>query len=212
MKKNILRIIIVVPLLLIFMVLCSDYLIHSTTRVYCYDTLENLPENNVGVVLGTAKYVPGGHANQYYQYRVEAVCKLFDSGKIKYVLISGDNIDKTYNEPVAIKKDLIKQKIPEDRIYLDYAGIRTFDSIIRASKVFGLTQFTVISQQFQNERAVFIGRRAGLEVVGYNAQDVGDSNISKIMLREKLARIKMLLDIYVFHQEPEFLGDAIKIP
>lgn len=124
---------------------------------------------------GWSLYVPGGHANLYYQYRIEAAVRLYQADRIQYILISGDNALKAYNEPAMIQKDLLKRGIPKHHIYLDYAGFDTFDSIVRAREVFGQQQLTVISQRFQNERAIYIGRQLGMEVVGYSAQAVDSS-------------------------------------
>ena len=73
----------------------------------------------------------------YYKYRLEAAIKLFKSGKIEYIVISGDNGSKTYDEPTDFKEDLIKAGIPENKIYLDYAGFRTLDSVVRIKEIFG---------------------------------------------------------------------------
>ena len=126
--------------------------------------------------------------------------------------MSGDNRKKEYNEPRAMRDALIKKGISEDHIILDYAGFRTFDSMIRAEKVFGQDSFIVISQPFHNERAVFIARKSGIEAYGFNARDVDVAAGFKTKLREVGARVKMILDIYVLHTEPKFLGDPVIIP
>lgn len=211
MKKRIHIILAATVLLMAITTLFSDYIIDSFSQDYCFKKIEKLPENEVGVVLGTAKYSLDGQINLYYQYRIDATVRLFESGKIKYVLVSGDNAQKEYNEPITIKKDLIARGIPKNRIYLDYAGFRTLDSIIRANKIFGQQKFTVISQRFHNERAVYIGRQTGLETVAYDAQDVGTQYGLKTNLREKFARVKTLLDIHILQKAPKFLGEKIEI-
>lgn len=211
MKKRIYIVLAAIFLLPVIIVFCSDYIIDSFSQAYCFQKIEKLPENEVGVVLGTAKYSPGGQINLYYQYRIDATVRLFKSSKIKYILVSGDNAQREYNEPITIRKDLVARGIPKNRIYLDYAGFRTLDSIIRANKIFGQQRFTVISQRFHNERAVYIGRHAGLETIAYDAQDVGTHYGLKTNLREKFARVKTLLDIHILHKSPKFLGEKIEI-
>ncbi|MGB0177627.1 MAG: SanA/YdcF family protein, partial [Owenweeksia sp.] len=101
---------------------------------------------------------------------------------------------------------------PEERIVLDYAGFRTFDSMVRAREVFGQQAFTVISQPFHNERAIFIARKFGIEAYGYNAPDVIGAGGFRTKVREVGARVKMVLDIYVLNTQPKFLGEKIIIP
>jgi SanA protein len=177
-----------------------------------YTNLIEIPSNKVGVILGTSKYLSNGAVNNYFSYRIDAAEKLFFSNKITYILVSGDNSTIHYNEPITIKNELITRGIPADRIILDYAGFRTFDSMIRAHKVFGQDKFTVISQPFHNERAIFIARKNGINAIGYNAMDVTYKSGFKTQLREKFARIKVLLDIYVLNTQPKFLGKKVHIP
>ena len=97
--------------------------------------------------------------------------------------------------------------IPDSVIILDFAGFRTFDSVIRGKKVFKLKKFTVVSQQFHNERAVYIARKYGIEAIAFNAQDPPEDFTLKVRMREYFARAKTMLDLFVFHQEPYFLGN-----
>ena len=108
------------------------------------------------------------------------------SHKIEFIVISGDNSKKDYNEPLDMKNELIKAGIPPEKIYLDYAGFRTYDSVIRLDKIFGQKKFTVISQDFHNRRAIYIARHLNLQAIGFNAKDVDVYNGFKTKLREKL--------------------------
>ena len=109
-----------------------------------------------------------------------------------------------------MKEELLKNGIPENRIFLDYAGFRTYDSVIRMSKIFGQNSFTVISQEFHNRRAIYIARHFGLNVTGFNAKDVDIYNGFKTKLREKFARVKVFIDILT-NKQPKFLGEQIEI-
>ena len=96
-------------------------------------------------------------------------------------------------------------------IYLDYAGFRTFDSIVRLKKIFGQQRVTIISQLFHNQRAIYIAQKEGIEAIGFNAKDVsGDAGL-KVQLREKLARVKVFVDM-ITGKKPKFLGEKISIP
>ena len=152
-----------------------------------------------------------GRQNLYYSHRISAAVALFRAGKIKYILISGDNSTKSYDEPTLMKEDLVKRGVPSNKIFLDYAGFRTLDSIIRAKEIFGLSSFTIISQQFHNERAMFIADFKNLKTIGFNAKDVPMRYGFRVLLREKLARTKMALDL-LFGKNPKFLGPSISIP
>ncbi|WP_304038483.1 SanA/YdcF family protein [Mesonia mobilis] len=191
-------------------VLSIDYYVSKKTSEKIYTQVNKIPPNKVGLLLGTSKYLSSGHINLYYKYRIEAVTKLYRSGKIKFILISGDNGSKSYNEPELMKQDLVENNIPEANIFLDYAGFRTLDSVLRAQKIFGQNTFTVISQEFHNERALYLAHHFNIEAIAYNAKDVKLNYGFKTQLREKLARCKMMLDL-LFKVEPKYLGDPIKI-
>src|SRR5699024_6999105 len=111
-------------------------------------SVEEIPQNKVGLLLGTSQYLKGGGVNPFFKYRIEAAVELYNHGKIDFILVSGDNKHSSYNEPRDFKQALITAGIPDDKIILDYAGFRTLDSVIRANKVFGQDSITIISQQF----------------------------------------------------------------
>jgi SanA protein len=176
------------------------------TRNLVYDDISAIPKNKVGLILGTGKYAASGNINLFYKYRIDAAVKLYKAQKIEYILVSGDNSRKGYDEPSDFKNDLIARGIPADKIFLDYAGFRTLDSVVRAKEIFGQTSITFISQKFHNQRAIYIAEHYNIEAVGFNARDVYKSHF-----REYLARSKASLDL-VFNVKPKFLGDPIQIP
>ncbi len=182
----------------------------ATDRLYESNTLQKMPKNRVGLVLGTTKILANGRVNLYYKYRIAAAKKLYDAGKLDYLLVSGDNGRKDYDEPSLMREDLIKAGIPANKIYCDYAGFRTLDSIVRSKHVFGQQKLTIISQAFHNERALFLARLNGIDALAYNAKDVSFRYGAKVRVREVLARSKMLLDVLLFTQ-PKYLGDPIQI-
>ncbi len=175
-----------------------------------YENELKIPENRVGLILGASKYTSNGQINLYYKYRLEAAISLYKSGKIEYILISGDNSKKDYDEPTDFKNDLILKGIPENKIYLDYAGFRTLDSVVRAKEIFGLTAVTIISQKFHNERALYLAKHFNIDAIAFNAKDIKGRYGFKTKLREYIARTKASLDI-LFNVEPKFLGEKIEI-
>ncbi len=188
-----------------------DYLVTSAGVSASFDDVEAVPACDVAVVLGTARKVSRRQFNLHYQYRIKAAVELFKAGKASYMLVSGDNSTVRYNEPRLMKKDLIKEGVPKERIYCDYAGFRTLDSIVRAKEVFGLKRFIVVSQKYHNERAIYIARNYGIDVYGFNARDVGVFDDFTTVVRERFARVKCILDLKVLKSSPKFLGEPIRI-
>lgn len=197
--------------LAVLLLYSNDWWVTYSTIKRHTDLISQVPERKVGLVLGTSKYTTEGSRNLYYHYRLLAARQLVDLCKVDYLLISGDNATMSYNEPVTMYKDLVAMGVSKDKIFLDYAGFRTLDSVIRALKVFGQKALIVVSQDFQNERAIFIARRYGMDAYGFDAQDVPSHQLSFISLREKLARFKMRLDLAT-HASPKYLGEPVPIP
>lgn len=182
----------------------------SGTANRTFSSTDSIPYHKVGLVLGTSRNLQNGSINPYYKYRVDATIALFKAGKISYVIVSGDNSTKDYDEPTDFKRDLVEGGIPEERIFLDYAGFRTLDSVVRAKAIFGQTNITIISQQFHNERAIFLADHFGIEAMGFNATDVPSRFGMKVKAREYLARTKVFWDI-LLQVKPKFLGEKISI-
>lgn len=188
----------------------TDYWVTHSTQKQLYSDVYSIPANKVGLLLGTSKYQSNGLLNPYYEYRIEAAVALYRSGKVQYILVSGDNSTEHYNEPDKMKRDLIARGIPANKIFTDYAGFRTLDSIVRCKEVFGEDHITIISQPFHNERALFIANRKGITAIGFNAIDVNAENGFKVLLREKMARVKMLFDL-ALNIQPRYYGARINI-
>lgn len=185
-------------------------MLNKKSRPFIFDKLENVQKCHVGLLLGTSRNIKNGAKNEFFFNRIDATVELFESGKINKIIISGDNSRVGYNEPRDMQIELVKLGIPDSLIYLDYAGFRTLDAIVRAKEVFGQSSFIVISQKFHNERAVFIARNFGIEAYGYNAKDVKSYGGFRTLLREFLARNKMFIDLF-FGVKPKFLGERILI-
>ncbi len=210
MIKKVFKLAFYLFLIALLAIVLSYYAITSATEGKTFNQVENIAKNRVGLVLGTSKKLVGGTNNLYYKYRIDATIRLYKAQKIEYILVSGDNSTPYYNEPKSIKQDLIKAGVPSEKIFLDYAGFRTLDSMVRAKEVFGLQQVTVISQKFHNQRAIYLAKKKGLEAIGYNAQDVSVNTGLKVQLRESLARVKVFIDLLI-NTQPKFFGEHIEI-
>ena len=195
--------------LCLILFICSAT-IEKATVGKTFGSIEEIPRNRVGLILGTSNRLVGGRSNPYYTNRVDAAITLFKAGKIDYILVSGDNSSPYYNEPIVFKRDLIKGGIPEERIFLDYAGFRTLDSMVRAKAIFGLDKVTIISQKFHNKRAIYLAGKKGLDAIGFNAGDISIKNGLKVQIREYFARVKVFIDL-ALNTQPKFYGEKIEI-
>ncbi len=210
MRKAVWITLVVLIIVLLGLFICN-LAVSRGSALRIYSNMDELPKNKVGLVLGTSKYLSDGGENLFFKYRLQAAADLYIAGKIDRVIVSGDNKMVSYNEPREMRRELVKMGVPDEKVHLDYAGFRTFDSVVRCKEVFGQQSFTIISQQFHNERAVFIARAKGIDAIAYNAQDVGLKSGFKTKLREIFARVIVILDLYAFNTQPKFLGDKIEI-
>jgi SanA protein len=201
----------ILALFILITVLVCNAAIRKAAAGKLYSDASAIPYHKTGLLLGTNKYLKNGNVNDYYRYRIEAAAALLRAGKIKYLIISGDNSRPDYNEPQLMKDDLIKLGVDSTALYLDFAGFRTYDSIIRLKEIFGQDDVTIISQQFHNERAIYLAEKEGISAIGFNARDVSKYNGFLTQVREKLARVKVFIDLQ-FHPKPKFLGERINLP
>ncbi len=210
LKWSIKSLVLVFIVLILMIIICNLWLINSTKK-QIYKDIDQIPPKDVGLLLGTVRYLNSGYENLYFTYRIQAATDLYKKGKIKHILVSGDNHKHNYNEPESMKAALMENGIPEDAITLDFAGFRTLDSVVRGREVFQQDEFTIISQKFHNERAIFIANKYGIDAIAFNAKDVNIRYGKKVILREYLAKTKAVLDLYLLRTSPKFLGEKIKI-
>ncbi len=192
-------------------VLLCNLAVAYTARPYLYKDIDQLPSHDVAVVLGTSRYTADGNSNGLYHRRMEAVAELVKVKKVRYILVSGDKSSRWYDEPTRMKNDLIDLGVPPELIYRDYAGFRTLDSVIRAREVFGLESFIIVSQQFQNERALYIAHHSDINAIAFNAVGVLMAHDYANRIREALARVLAVLEVHLLGTEPGRLGPDIII-
>lgn len=169
-------------------------LVRLAARGRTFDRVEDLPGREVGLVLGTGKYLKGGRVNRYYRFRLDAAETAFRAGKVERLLLSG-SCTPAGDEPEQMREDLVARGLPPECLILDRAGWRTLESVVGAGETFGLRQFTVISQPFHNERAIFLARSRGLDATDLNARDVTGRSGLKVQGREGFARMRAVLDV-----------------
>jgi SanA protein len=189
----------------------ADRAITQRHRSQCYKRVDDIPRHRAALLLGTGKWLRSGGENPMYRFRIDAAARLWHAGKADYILASGDNGSRDYDEPTQMTADLVDRGVPFDAIYRDYAGFRTLDSVVRARKVFGLTDCIVVSQPFHNDRALYLASAAGIRAIGYDASDVPVRHALKTHVREKFARLAAVVDVHVLRRGPRFLGPTIEI-
>lgn len=210
-RKLLLYLFVIVIIISLVAVVYCNWAVNKAAEGKLFRQVKEVPFNKVGLLLGTSKFLEDGRANLYYQYRIQAALELYKAGKVQYIIVSGDNSREDYNEPELMRNDLVQGGIDSNHIVLDYAGFRTFDSIVRLREIFGQSKVTIISQQFHNERALYIASKEGITAVAYNAKDVTTAAGFKTRLRERLARVKVFVD-YLTNKQPKYLGPKIIIP
>ncbi len=172
-----------------------------------FRSVEAVPQNEVALVLGTSKMTARGAPNLHFKQRIDATVALYRAGKVKHLLVSGDNHVKGYDEPSDMRDALIAAGVPTNAITCDYAGFRTLDSVVRAKTVFGLSRCTIVSEEFHCARALWIARERGLDAVAFAAPDVKSIRWSvRVKAREILARAWCGVDLYLRHRGPKFPG------
>ena len=214
MKKNIKNLFKIFLLLIvagIIFIAWANYSIKKESDTFISYNIADIPETKTALLLGTSKNLNSGLPNAYFYNRIQATVDLYKSGKIQYIIVSGDNGKKDYNEPEDMLLTLMQYGIPQDRIFLDHAGFRTLDSVVRAKEIFGQTKLIIISQKFHNERAIFLAKQNGIDAFGYNAKDVNKYAGFKTNMREYLAKAKAYWDL-ILGIEPKFGGEKILIP
>ena len=209
--KFLIRPLLIICLVFVIFIAYVDVTITKTGGRYCYDSIDSIPHNHCALVLGTSKYLANGIKNRYYTNRIKATIELYKCNKIDFIIVSGDNRNRNYNEPITMYNDLVAAGIPGRKIILDYAGFRTLDSVIRGKEVFGQEKYTIVSQSFHNQRAIYIARKKGIEAIAFNAEDLSGDVDFKVQMREIGARMLVMLDM-VTSKQPHFLGEKVVIP
>lgn len=187
-------------------ILISNVWVVRSTRSWVFEDIESIPSNKVGLVLGTTHRLKSGQENPYFTARIRTAALLYHKGKIKHIILSGDNRTRYYNEPFKMKTALMAQDVPENDITLDYAGLRTLDSVVRSKEIFGQDSITIITQRFHTYRALFISQHYAIHAVAIVAGDISFPGSVPITIREIMARPLAVIDLYILKKTPHHLG------
>lgn len=209
--RKLTRIFLITLLLLILIVLASNIWVVKSTESRIVSDSRVLPDNRVALVLGTSHRTSQGNPNPFFFKRIETASRLYKEGRVKHFILSGDNSSRFYNEPLEMRKSLIRMGVPASAITLDYAGLRTLDSIVRSKEIFGQQELIIITQPFHSYRALFISNFYDINAVAMVAAEPDFNETPMVRMREYLARLKAVLDLYILKTSPRFLGQKEEI-
>ncbi len=180
-------------------------------RKYVYTNIDRVPEAPVAVVFGAAVY-PGGRPSPVLADRVEAAVRLYRAGKVRKLLLSGDNRFVNYNEPGAMMRYALQLGVPREALQPDYGGRRTYDTCYRARHIFGVDRAILITQDFHLSRALFICRELGMEAVGFPARERRYPLRFTLAwyARESLALLRAVIDV-LLRRPPPVMGEPIPL-
>lgn len=186
-----------------------NFKVHSHSNIFSLSNIEKIPKTDVALILG-AKVYRDGRLSDMLKDRADTAIDLYNSGKVKRILMSGDHGTPEYDEVNAVKDYLLEKGVNGEDIFLDHAGFDTYDSIYRAKEIFEARTVVITSQDFHLPRAVYIGRGLGLEAYGVSADKHTYGNIEGNIAREFLADVKAFWDVNL-SVKPTFLGPSIPL-
>jgi SanA protein len=181
--------------------------IYLSADAFMYDSVEDVPEAEVVLIPGAA-VLKDGTLSPIFRNRVDTAIRVYKSEKVSKILVSGDNSTATYNEVNPVRLYLLEKGIPDEDIFLDYAGFDTYSTMYRASYIFGVNSVIITTQSFHLPRSVFLARAFGIQAYGLNA-DVGHI-LLRNYVREIFANEKAIFELLI-HRVPKFLGEQIPI-
>jgi SanA protein len=193
--------------LLLFLLVASNIWVVTSTKDDVFTNFKDAPAASVALVLGTSNKLTNGLPNPFFNNRIATAAALYKEGKVTHFILSGDNRTIYYNEPFEMRKALLKLGVPDSVITLDYAGLRTLDSIVRCKEIFGQDKIIIITQSFHSYRALFISQFYNMDAVAVIALEPIEEAKFKLYFREYFARTKAILDLYVLKTAPRHLGE-----
>lgn len=190
----------IVPILL-------NVYVMAITAKWRFTNITTVPVEDIAIIFGAGVWEDGTPSPMLAQ-RVQAGVDLYSQGKVKKLLMTGDNSSEDYNEVRAMQVYAERQGVPVENITLDYAGFSTYESCYRARVVFGVKRAILITQRYHLPRAVYTGRLLGVEAVGFGTPDWGVFETYSMFLystREFFSVIKALLQVHIIKPKPTFL-------
>lgn len=191
-----------VLLVLVLLVGAGPYLWIRFATAGKVHSAADAPAAPVAIVLGAGLNADGS-PKPYLRIRLADTLRLFEDGKVRAILVSGDHGQVGYNEVAAMTSWLVEHGVPPRKVVADHAGFDTYDSCVRAYEIFGVRAALVVTQEFHVRRAVFLCQQAGIDAAGVGSRAPDDD--TRYQVREVPAAIKATLDVLV-DASPEYLG------
>ncbi|MCT7948569.1 YdcF family protein [Ancylothrix sp. C2] len=188
------------------LILLNVYVMAITAK-WRFTNIASVPVEEVAIIFGAGVWEDGTPSPMLAQ-RVQAGVDLYHQGKVKKLLMTGDNSSDDYNEVRAMQLYAEAQGVPAENIQLDYAGFSTYESCYRAGAVFGVKRAILITQRYHLPRAVYTCRSLGVEALGFGTPDWGifrNDSMLRYSTREFLAVINALLEVHLIKPKPTFL-------
>jgi len=186
--------------------LFSNIWIIVSTRKLVISSPDLSPQVSTIMLLGTSSKTVDGHENPFFYERIKTTTRLYNSGKIDKIILSGDHIGRYYNEPLAMRKALVKLGVPDSILIADGGGVRTLDSVVRCKKVHKVNEVIIVTQRFHAYRALFISRHYNLNACVVATDPVSFSRKIGVLIREGFARPLAIIDLYILNRQPN-LGE-----
>jgi len=188
--------------------LAGAFMLFADLRIASFDAATDVSRvlpRHTALLLGTSKHMRGGALNPYYKYRIDAAVELYKAGKYRRIIVSGANPEKYYNEPKTMRDDLVAAGVPRQCVVMDYAGLRTLDSVVRCKNKFGVSDPLIISQDAHARRAMYLAHSFGLAGATAYAAKTPDGSVFLVRnaVREFFARTKAILDVNLLDTRPK---------
>lgn len=197
-----------IVLVIIVFTLYANYSVYEAGSKGIYST-DNAPQAEAAVVLGARVYKSGA-LSQVLVDRMDTGIELYQKGKVKKLLLTGDHGQITYDEVNAMRKYALSRGVSDKDIFMDHAGFSTYDSMYRAKEVFMVKKALLVTQEFHLPRALYIARAVGLKANGVTADKREYIGMDYIYFREILARTKAAAQV-IISMKPKYLGPSIPI-
>jgi SanA protein len=183
-------------LILVLLAWAAERRLDRLSAPYITDDPARLPDVDFALVLGAAPIGPEGGPNRYLVYRLDAAAALWQAGKVKRLIVSGDKRPPDYDEPAAMEAGLVRRGVPAEAIVRDELGVRTLASVQRAETEFGQKRMIIVSQRFHLSRAIFLAREHDIEAWGFEARDVTRAYSIFTELRRYPSALRAYFDVW----------------
>lgn len=203
-------------LLALIILFINLWVCHSAAP-HCYPRLADVPARptsgepveSVAIVLGARVY-ENGTPSRLLADRLQTTLELYQSGRVKKILVSGDHGRTAYDEVNVCRRWLQERSVAPQDIFMDHAGFDTYNTMTRARQVFAVDAAIIVTQDFHLLRAVYLARAAGIDAVGLKADRYHYPHLWYLTLRESVARLKAFAEVQL-HVSPHYLGPQIPI-